>query len=168
LLDSLRAQPQFTGVALSNNSLMAGTTSMISFDPSTLGVQDKQTQHGSGSVSPGFFETWECVFCAGAFLMIADVKGATQVIIINESAARRLFPGKSRSAKQSGFGHDPSDQYQIAGLAPDTRDISLQAQPRLQVYFPLLQDPSGSLNILVRTVAEPSASIVYLTARSPP
>src|SRR5258708_33952076 len=114
------------------------------------------------SISPGFFETMGVRLLRGRFFNDRDVKGATPVVIINESTAKRFFSGQDPIGKTLRFGHDLSDQCQIAGLVPDTRDVSLQARPRLQVYFPLLQGGPDGLTIRARTPADPSASIDYL------
>jgi len=140
---------------------MSGATALISFDPGTLGLPGKKINMEARSISPGFFEAVGVRLLRGRFFDDRDVKGATRVIILNESAAKRLFPGQDPIGKIFRFEHEPN-QYRIAGLVPDTRDISLQSKARLQIYFPLLQDASDDFNILVRTTVEPSASLAYL------
>ncbi|MBZ5521854.1 MAG: ABC transporter permease [Acidobacteriia bacterium] len=162
LLDSLRAQPQFTGVALSNNSLMAGSTALISFDPAALGINEKKTNLEARSVSPEFFGTLGIRVLRGRTFNDRDVKGAPQVVIINKSVGRRFFPGQDPLGKLLKFGPDPADQFQIVGQVSDTRDISLNAQTRPQVYFPLLQDSYNAMNIMVRSALEPSAAVTQL------
>jgi putative ABC transport system permease protein len=75
--------------------------------------------------------------------------------MINEALARRFFPGQNPAGKLLKFGPDPEDQFQIAGAVADTRDIHLSQKARLQVYFPLLQDPYNSMNVMVRSSADP-------------
>ncbi|HWX56640.1 MAG TPA: ABC transporter permease [Verrucomicrobiae bacterium] len=162
LLDALRAQPQFTGVAFTNNSLMAGSTSLTDFDPATLGINDKKTTLEARSVSPGYFETLGVRLGRGRFFNDHDVKGAPQAVIINESFARRFFSGQDPLGKILKFSPNPADQCQIVGQVSDTRDISLNAQPRLQVYFPLLQDPFSGMTIVVRSALEPSTAVAQL------
>jgi putative ABC transport system permease protein len=168
LLDALRAQPQFSAIALSNTTVMKGGTSLMGLDRSTLaalGLKDETLNLQSRSVSPGFFETLGMRLVRGRSFDDRDVKGATQVIIINDSVARRFFPGQDPIGRIFKLGLEPSDQFEIVGQVPDTRDVSLHALAHLQVYFPLLQDSSNGRNfltILVHTASESSVSVASL------
>jgi len=168
LLDSLRAQPQFSSVALSSSTVMQGGTSLLVLERETLaalGIKAETLNLESRSVSPGFFETMGVRLVRGRFFNDRDVKGALQVIILNDSAARRLFPGQDPIGRTIKLGTEAADQFQIIGQVADTLDVSLQGRPQLQVYAPLLQSESvgqNFLNILVRASSEPSVAVASL------
>ncbi len=155
LLEALRAEPQFKGMALANNSMMTGSTALTTFDPATVGSNEKPTNLEAKSVSPGFFEALGIPVVSGRSFNDRDTKGSPQVSIISESLARRFFPGKDPLGRILKFGPDPEDRFQIVGVVADTRDIHLDAKVRLQVYFPLLQDPYSSMSVMVRSSADP-------------
>ena len=168
LLDSLHAQPQFSSVALSASTVMQGNTSLLVLERealAALGMKEETLTLESRSVSPGFFETMGVRLVRGRFFNDRDVKGAPQVIIINDSVARRFFPGQDPIGRTIKLGTEAADQFQVVGQVPDTMDVSLQGQSQLQIYSPLLQDSSISqnfLNILVRSSAEPSVAVASL------
>ena len=155
LLEALRAEPRFSGMAISNNSMLTSSTALTTFDPTTLGINEKTTNFEAKSVSPGFFETMGIPLVAGRSFTDHDTEGSPRVAMINEALARRFFPGQNPAGKLLKFGPDPEDQFQIAGAVADTRDIHLSQKARLQVYFPLLQDPYNSMNVMVRSSADP-------------
>ena len=122
LLESLQAQSQFRGVALSNTPMLSGLQSVISFDPSSMGMNEEKTSFEAMSVTPGFFATMGIPLRRGRLFSEHDVKGSPLVVIINESLARRFFPGQDPIGRWLKFGED---QCQIVGLVADTRDTGL-------------------------------------------
>ncbi|MGA3212539.1 MAG: ABC transporter permease [Terriglobales bacterium] len=165
LLESLRAEPQFSGAAIANNSVMAGATALINLDPATLGINEKNTILEARSVTPEFFDTLGIPVITGRTFNDLDTKGSPMVAVINESTARRFFAGQNPNGKVLKFGPAPDDQFQIVGVAADTRDIALSAKARLQIYFPLLQGPYSTMHLVVRSNTESLALAKLLQQR---
>jgi putative ABC transport system permease protein len=161
LLESLEAQSQFSGVALSNSPVFSGQLfNLKHFKPSLMGINEEETNFEAITVTPGFFETLGIRLQRGRFFNEHDVKGSSPVVIINESVARRFFPGQDPIGRLLKFSpDDPTQQYQVVGLVADTRDFSLDAGPRTQVYFSLLQEPWERLQVLVRSSLDPAAAV---------
>ena len=157
LLDALRAQPQFSGAALSNNSILAHSTALTTFDPATLGSNEKETNLEARWTSPGFFSTMGIPVLRGREFSDQDQKGAPNVIIINESMAQHFFPRHDAVGRGFKFSLRDKDSYQIIGIVADTRDIQLNAKPRPEIYFPILQVGSNELRIMVRSSLDPAA-----------
>jgi putative ABC transport system permease protein len=155
LLEKLRAEPEFGGVAISNNSILAGNVSLLAFDPKDLSVNDKNINLEAKSVAPGFMETMGIRLLSGRFFTDRDTKGSPLVVVINQSLVRRFFSKDDPVGKVLKLGTGPEDQVQIVGVASDTRDTNLDAPARMQIYFPLLQDPGLSLHVMVRSRADP-------------
>lgn len=157
LFDALRAQPQFSGVALSNNSLLDHSIALMSFDPAALGSTDKEVSLETREISPGFFFTMGIPVLRGREFGDRDQKGAPKVVIINESMAQRFFPQQDAMGRSIKFSPRGKDSYQIIGVVADTRDIQLNAKPRPEIYFPILQDTGNELRIMVRSSLDPAA-----------
>lgn len=157
LLDALRAQPQFSGVALSNNSILANSTALTTFDPATLGSNEKETNLEARWTSPAFFSTMGIPVLRGREFSDQDQKGAPNVIIINESMVQRFFSHGDALGRSFKFSLQDKDSYQIIGVVADTRDIQLNAKPRPEIYFPILQNSSNELRIMVRSSLHPAA-----------
>jgi putative ABC transport system permease protein len=157
LFDVLHGRPEFSGVALSNNSILEHNTALINFDPSVLGSNEKATNLEARSVSPGYFETLGIPVLRGRAFTQHDIAGAPQVVLINESLRRKFFTGRDPLGEVIKFSPHSKDQYQIVGVVADTRDISLGAKPRPQIYFPLLQDSDNEVNMMVRSSLDAAA-----------
>ena len=162
LLQALQAQPEFNGAVLTNSPLLTGSVTVSSFDPAVLGSSEKKTTLEIRSVTPGYFSTLGIRIQRGRSFNERDTTGAPPVTLINEAMARRFFPGQDPVGKPLRFGDDDKTSSQIVGVAADTRDSGLNAPPRLQAYFPILQNPSERVHILVKTSLDPSAAITGL------
>jgi putative ABC transport system permease protein len=165
LLETLRAEPQFTGVAISNNSLMKQTMALMSFNPEEMGIHEKRFNIESKSVSPAYFETMGIPLLGGRSFDERDVKGSLQIAAISQSLGKRLFPGENPVGKTLKLGKKPDDVYQIVAVVADTLDIYLAQKAQLQIYFPVLQNPSPGLNVMVRSNADPLTLVRALQMR---
>src|SRR6185503_5207978 len=56
---------------------------------------DAAFEVGRSTVSPGYFETVRMPLLAGRSFADADARGATRVMIVNETFARRFWPNGS-------------------------------------------------------------------------
>jgi putative ABC transport system permease protein len=157
LLETLRAEPQFSGVAVSNHAILDGSIALMSLDPGVLGLTEKGLTVEVHSVSPGFFEAMGIPIIAGRSFTDRDGKGSPQVFAINQATARRFFPGQDPVGKVVKLGMEPDVPYQIVAVVSDTRDIHLLREAKLEMYFPLLQGPSRSLSVMVRSSGDPLA-----------
>lgn len=157
LLDALRAEPQFSRVALSNNSLLDHRSSLMTFDPSTLGLSEKQFNLEVRSASPGFFSMMRIPLLRGREFNDRDAKGSPDVLVINDSMAKRFFSGQDPVGRMIRFSRESKEQYQIVGVVADTRDVHLTSKPRPEVYYPILQNSFGEFMIMVRSSLDPAA-----------
>lgn len=111
-------------------------------------------------VSPGYFRTMGIPIRAGRELTRQDAAGAPGVIVINETAARRFWPGENpvgQSILLPGDG-DSEVQLTVVGVAGDVRQMGLGKEPRPEVFLNSQQpSPSWSwLTLVVRTSTDPA------------
>lgn len=114
------------------------------------------------SVAPRFFETTGLPLLRGRDFGATDTKGAAQVIIINESMARKFWPGTDALGETFSDGHE---SYQVVGIARDTKYRNLREAPRTTMYQPLAQSYRRGMNLLVRTNGAPTSIVPAVTAR---
>jgi macrolide transport system ATP-binding/permease protein len=114
------------------------------------------------SVAPRFFETSGLPMLRGRDFGSLDTDKAAQVIIVNETMARKFWPGSDPVGQNFYDGHDT---YQVVGVARDTKYRNLREAPRTTMYQPLGQSYRPSMNLLVRTAAEPTSVVPALQAR---
>jgi predicted permease len=112
------------------------------------------------SVSPRFFETMGMALRGRIFLPNEDKKD-TRVAIVNETFARRFFPGRDPIGKR--YNHaGPSDPFwQIIGIVPDGKYNTLGEEPKAVVYRPLRYFDS-QLTLIARTEGDPHAVLAEL------
>ena len=155
-LTALRAQPGLRSVGISNASLMEDT-SLMSFDPGTLGLAEKNTAIQIREITPGFFETMAIRLLAGRFFSDSDVKGAPRAIVINQAMVKRFLAGKDPIGRILNLWPGPDGEYQIVGVVADTRDIRPSQQARPEIYLSLLQAPQRSLYVVARSHGDSAA-----------
>jgi putative ABC transport system permease protein len=115
-----------------------------------------------GSVGLNYFATMGIPLIAGRDFTAQDKKDAPLVAIINETFARRFWPGQSAVGKRFRAGSE-GPLIEVIGVATDGKYFSLGEEPRPFVYRPLLQsyvgDASNDGTLIVRTVGDPSVII---------
>ena len=107
-------------------------------------------------VSPKYFATLGIPIRAGRDFDERDSARVPHVAIVNETFARRHFPGEDPIGRIliTGMGQLPS---QIVGVVADVRSTGLNTPPEADYFLPALQRPETFTNILVRTNISPAA-----------
>jgi predicted permease len=117
-------------------------------------------------ISPGYIPTIGMRLREGRDFDWHDTSDSQHVIIINEAAARREWPGQDPLGHMAyGVGQGPA---RVVGIIADVRESTLEEASSVQVYAPLTQaDPEGA-ELVVRTKLAPEAlaSSVMGTLRS--
>ncbi|HEX9967814.1 MAG TPA: ABC transporter permease, partial [Solirubrobacterales bacterium] len=112
-------------------------------------------------VSPGYFRTMGIPVRAGREFTPQDSGGAPGVIVINETAARRFWPGKDPlgQAILLSVGGDEEVSLTVLGVTADVRQLGLGIPPQPEVFLNCLQPgpPWNSLALVVRTERDPAA-----------
>jgi len=110
-------------------------------------------------VTAGYFETMGIPVVLGRAFTVRDAGNAPRVAVLNETAARFYFGGRSPVGVTVTFPFGKEKPpYQIVGVVKDSRHNSLREEvPRL-IYLPVFQaiDDLNSLTLAVRTVGDPS------------
>jgi putative ABC transport system permease protein len=109
-------------------------------------------------ISGEVFQTLRAPLRKGRFFNAQDNQGAMPVAIINETMARRFWPGEGPLGKRfkQGPAQAPGPWLTVVGVVGDMRRQSLERQPISQIFVPHLQRPERGMNLLVRTTGEPT------------
>jgi putative ABC transport system permease protein len=91
-----------------------------------------------------------------------DTKQTPNVTIINETFARRHFPGEDPIGHRLSLQGQHRDPLLIVGIVGDVRDLALEETPTPEIYYPYLQNPlfenfDRSLTLVVRTKSSPTS-----------
>jgi predicted permease len=163
VLDRLAALPGVRAAAMSACQPLSGCydyNSLTRIDGGPRIPDDDQVMFRTQQVSDGFFATLRVPIRMGRGFAVADRAGAEPVVIINATAARRLFP--SGDALDHGIavsnGLTNGDTVaRIIGVVPDVHHQTLQEQATPEVYVSLRQLPTSSPAVLLRTDGDPYA-----------
>jgi putative ABC transport system permease protein len=110
-----------------------------------------------------FFETMKIPLKGGRLFTRFDKKDSPPVVVINETMARRYWPEEDPIGKTivvRSFGK-PTPR-EIIGVVGDERHTGLDSDPRPEFFVPHLQNPFGSMTIVVRTNSDPLALLPSL------
>jgi predicted permease len=106
-------------------------------------------------ITPGYFGTMRLPLVRGRDFTEDDTASARPVAIINEHAARQIWPGQDPVGKtfRTGNPREPAGMrtVEIVGVARDQKYRSLGDPPRNFVFVPLRQQYIANLGLMVRT-----------------
>ncbi len=109
-------------------------------------------------ITPGFFKTMGIAQVAGRDFTPADQLDSPRVIVVSESAARRLFPDEDPIGKRIDvFIGNPGSPYEIVGVVKDIKIASLDVDAFPIVYIPHPQLAAGIMTFVVRTSVNPQS-----------
>jgi len=103
-------------------------------------------------ITAGYFRTMRIPIIRGRSVSEQDTDSALPVMVINQSLARRFFPGQDPVGRRMKFG-SPTEQSRwmaIVGVVGDVRDLCLDTKADLEVYVACEQNPSSDMNLVVR------------------
>jgi predicted permease len=109
-------------------------------------------------VSPGYFRTLMVPVRAGREFGSNDSMAAPRVIVINEAAAARFWPGEDALGKQITL-HPSTQPLTVVGIVGDVRQMSLGSAVRPEIYVNYQQPTPDwpGLTLVVSTDSGPAA-----------
>jgi len=119
-------------------------------------------------VTPGYLNAMGIRLVEGRDISWQDTLTNQRVVIINESAAHRHWPGQSPIGREAG-GFD-SKPGVVIGVVADVRVSSLESSPGSEIYLPVFYGPEGA-ELVVRSKLPPetlTASIMPMLRRLNP
>lgn len=107
-------------------------------------------------VSPDYFATMGIPLLAGRSLLETDTRDAQPVALINETMARRYWPGSDPVGERIGM-FDGEFVLEIVGVVGDVQPIVPGQEPEPEVYWSDRQSPRWGTFFVVRTAGDPAA-----------
>ncbi len=149
----------------------AGAVSALPFHDNAISPNTAFTIEGRPLPLPGqeptayltvatadYFNTLGIPLRRGRFFSRFDRRDAPPVALVNETMARRYWPGEDpvgRKVSARLFGQVIA--CEIAGVVGDVRHTGLDSDPRPELFLPHLQNAYGSMTYVVRTAGDPLA-----------
>jgi predicted permease len=94
----------------------------------------------------------------GRGFLASDSETSTQVAIVNETMARRYWPGTSPIGKRVRFS-DQETWREVVGVIADVKHWGLDAPVNPELYVPVSQFPTWALTWVLKTNGDPLALI---------
>lgn len=132
------------------------TTGPIVAEGRALERPEDRIGAGVSVTSPGYFETLGIPLLGGRNFSAEDTPDSRPVVIVNDTLAARLWPGESAIGKRLRAGTEADGRlYEVVGVAKTGKYWSLDENPKRYMYFPLSQNPTPEMTVLVRTEGDP-------------
>jgi putative ABC transport system permease protein len=161
LLERVRALPsvQHAGMAnyvplslnISNNNIY------VEGAPQELGANIPSSM--TGNAAPGYMEALGVDLLEGRDFTDLDGDSRPRAAIVNESFARRFWPGESAIGKRFSFEGVSGPWIDVAGVIRDGKYLSLGEDPTPFVYLNLRPENGSYLTLIVRTASDPQQMI---------
>ncbi|MEJ7813445.1 MAG: ABC transporter permease [Gemmatimonadaceae bacterium] len=106
------------------------------------------------TVSPDFFETLRVPLKQGRLFAEGDHTGAPRVVVVDEEMVKRYWPNATPIGKRITRNNNPDGSprwLEVVGVVGHTKQEGLDAESRVQLYFPYAQRGTPFLTVAVRT-----------------
>jgi predicted permease len=112
-------------------------------------------------ISPDYFQTMRIPMTRGRTFGDSDNENAQHVAIVNETMAKRLWPGRDPIGRQLTTSRDPRHPMQVVGIAQDSRFLGVTLSIDAHFYVPYAQhyDVNSLETLQVRTAGSPELMI---------
>ena len=159
-LDRIRRLPGVRTASLSVLTPLSGrnTGAMMSV-PGVSGRNDVRLNH----VSEDYFQTFGIPLMAGRSFTRQDEGSAIKVVVLNETAVRLAFPGRSPLGERVELGG--AGLYQIVGVVRDSKHLSVRETSTPFAFVPLGQpvNPLSRLTLSISTDTRVSVIVRAVT-----
>jgi predicted permease len=108
-------------------------------------------------VSPGYFSTLRIPVLQGRTFTDHDDERAPKVAVVNEAVARQFWPAEDPIGKQLA-------NLTVVGVVGNARHEGLSQETEAEFYVPYLQSPANSMQLAVRTAADPDSMVSAVRA----
>ena len=106
-------------------------------------------------VTPDYFRTMAIPLLGGRLFRDDDDPDHPQVALINQTAARKLWPGEDPIGRRVRTGGPTAPWRTIVGIVGDVYQYGLDSAKTMQIYVPYQQNPVSNVMLLVRGFQDP-------------
>ena len=154
IMEKLAVIPGVEAAGGANPMPLTGNVRNSSFMVSGAAPLPRGNHPGAGFliVKPDYFKAMKIPVLQGRAFDRTDTKDSPLVVMINEAFARRYFPDRNPIGQQVMIDR-PGNQAppcEVVGVVGNSRHDSLAEPPGPEMYVPFAQDPSRSLDVVLR------------------
>jgi putative ABC transport system permease protein len=157
IMEKIAAIPGVESAGGVNPLPLAGNIANRSFTVSGAASLPLGNHPGAGYliVKPDYFRAMKIPVLKGRAFSRAETKDSPPVVMINEAFARKHFPDRDPISQQVMIdqGGGKSTACAVIGVVGNTRHDSLAAPPGPEMYVPFPQDPTRTLDVVMRVAS---------------
>ena len=165
IMEKISAIPGVESAGGANPLPLGSNQSSLTFMVSGAAPLPRGNHPGAGYliVKPDYFRAMKIPVLQGRAFNRADTKDSPLVVMINEAFVRQHFPGRNPIGQQVMIdrGEGKAPPCEVVGVVRNSRHDSLAAEPGPEMYVPLSQDPTRTLDVVMRVA---STNLVGLQA----
>jgi predicted permease len=120
------------------------------------GNENDRTLISVNTVAPRYFETMGIPIREGRPLTEEDKAGGTKAVVINETMAKKFWPGGDALGKRFRFFGADEPWAVVVGIARDAKYAFLGEDPQSYIYEAQAQRYGGNRTLIVRTATDPA------------
>jgi predicted permease len=157
MIDAMKALPGVDSVGLADGlPLGDGAGDSIVFTDNTTDLRPSNAVFDAPvfKISPEYFQAAGTSLLSGRVFTWQDDTNAPRVAVVNREFARRLF-GTAAGAIGRSCKVKDGTRIQIVGIAEDGKYGSLTEDPQPVLFLPILQLPSSTTQLVVRSSRDP-------------
>ena len=102
-------------------------------------------------MTPAYHQALRIPLKSGRLFEATDRKEGVNVVILNESAAKKYFPGENPIGRLVSL----SEERTVVGVVGDVHQSSLETEPRTEAYVPIAQAQTSFGELVIRTSGDP-------------
>jgi predicted permease len=108
--------------------------------------------------TPGYFKAMGVRLKSGRFFTDTDGRNGARAMIVNETFVRTFWPGVTDPVGRRVRGRGTDSPWNtVVGYVQDVKHYGLERPMRPGVYVPLVQTPSRTMTVAIRTIGDPAA-----------
>jgi putative ABC transport system permease protein len=119
---------------------------------------EQQIEATVDSVSPEYFRVMGVPLIRGKFFDGHESRDTTPVMLINETMAKRFWPGEDAVGKRFKFGDLSSNSpwRTIVGVVGDMRRQGMEKAARCETFAAMAQRPARGMTVVIHTASDPA------------
>ena len=170
--DEVAALPGVADVGIGSTMPLrsSGVRFEVKAEGKALAVGEAMPRAEFRTASPDFFRAAGIPLLKGRPFSTTDQKGSARVAIINQTLADKLFPREDPLGKRIAWTGDvlrfapiSGDWRTIIGVAGNTQDGGLDAEPRAVIFMPFAQELAMGGGLVIRADSNVSAQATAAT-----
>jgi predicted permease len=157
----LEALPNVTATSIAMRfpfGMSGGGATRKVFLPATLGPNDREgVTINFDPIGDGFFSALGTRILQGRAIDAHDLQIGAHVAVVNQQMANRFWPDGAAVGKRFRSDKLNGDEYEVVGVAEDSKYNDYQEAPMPLLYVPMTEDDYGELALAITTRSDPGS-----------